>query len=75
VKRAGYKAVFEPMAVLKHLQVPSGGNRAQDIYDFRYWLVKNFVVFYLKNYPKILFRFALPKSLFGQWGQGLRGEI
>lgn len=55
VKRAGYKLIFEPKAVLVHLAYHTGGNRTADIYDFRYWLVRNSTVFYLKNYPKILF--------------------
>lgn len=55
VKRLGDKLIFEPSAVLHHLHFPSGGNRRQDIYEFRYWLVHNSTVFYLRNYPKILF--------------------
>jgi len=72
VKRAGHKAIFEPQAVLKHLQVPRGGNRARDIYEFRYWLVHNFVVFYLKNYPKILFPLCFIKEFVWALGSGLK---
>ena len=59
VKRAGYKLIFEPKAVLLHLQYNQGGNRTRDIYEFRYWLVHNATVFYLKNYSKAIF---LPRS-------------
>lgn len=55
VKRAGYKLIFEPKAVIKHLAYKTGGNRVRDIYELRYWLVHNYIVFYLKNYPKIFF--------------------
>ena len=55
VKRAGYKLIFEPKAVLLHLQHNQGGNRTRDIYEFRYWLVHNSTVFYLKHYPRVLF--------------------
>lgn len=55
VKRAGYGLIFEPKAVLLHLAYHQGGNRTRNIYEFRYWLVRNATVFYLKNYPKILF--------------------
>ncbi len=72
VKKAGLKMVFEPKAVLKHLQVGKGGNRAADIYGFRYWLVRNFVVFYLKNYPKILFPLCYLKEFIWAVGSGLK---
>lgn len=64
VKRAGYKMIFEPKAVLLHLQYNQGGNRTQDIYEFRYWLVHNSTVFYLKNYSKILFPLFFMNKLF-----------
>lgn len=76
VKRAGYKMIFEPKAVLRHLQAPSGGNRAGDIYEFRYWLVHNYVVFYLKNYPKVLFPLCFVKEFIWALGSGLkRGDL
>ncbi|AKM82181.1 TPA: glycosyltransferase family 2 protein [Candidatus Berkelbacteria bacterium] len=55
VKRAGYKLVFDPKAILRHVRTSSGGNRINDIYEFRYWLIHNGAVFYLKNYPKVSF--------------------
>lgn len=55
VKRAGYRSIFEPKAVMLHLQHNKGGNRTSDIYEFRYWLVHNSTVFYLKHYPGVLF--------------------
>lgn len=55
VRRAGYKIMFEPRAFLLHLAYKSGGNRTKDIYEFRYWLVHNSTVFYLRNFSKILF--------------------
>jgi len=72
IKRAGHRAIFEPKAVLKHLQASRGGNRAQDIYQFRYWLVRNFVVFYLKNYPKILFPLCFVREFIWALGSGLK---
>lgn len=76
VRRAGHKMVFEPKAVLRHLQASSGGNRAGDLYEFRYWLVHNYVVFYLKNYPKILFSLCFIKEFIWAAGSGLkRGDF
>jgi len=72
VKRAGYKLIFEPKAVLRHLQVGYGGNRADDLYQFRYWLVHNFIVFYLKNYPKILFPLCFMKELTWALGSAIK---
>lgn len=55
LKRLGGKFIFEPKAVTHHLHFTSGGNRRNDIYKFRYWIVRNSTFFYLRNYPKILF--------------------
>lgn len=62
IKTTGYKLIFEPKAVLRHLQHKLGGNRVDDFYMFRYWLVHNFIVFYLKNFSKILFPLAFIKE-------------
>lgn len=72
VKRAGWKLIFEPRAVVRHLQSASGGNRTKDIYDFRYWLVHNFVFFYLKNYPKILFPLCFVREFFWALSSSLK---
>lgn len=72
VRRAGYQLIFEPKAILRHLQVGYGGNRADDLYQFRYWLVHNFVVFYLKNYPKVLFPLCFMKEWIWAVGSGLK---
>jgi len=64
VRRAGYKLFFEPKAVLKHLQFSSGGCRVLDIYDLRYWLVHNYIFFYLRNFSKILFPLAFVREYF-----------
>jgi len=74
VKRAGYKMVFEPKAVLKHLQFKKGGNRVKDLYELRYWLVHNGTVFYLKNFPKILFPLYFIKQLFWSTFSGLKRQ-
>lgn len=64
VKKTGYNLIFEPKAVLRHLQYGSGGNRTKDIYEFRYWLVRNCTLFYLKNQPKIMFPVFFIKEMF-----------
>jgi len=53
VKRAGYKLVFEPKAVLRHLHFVRGGNRVKDIYALRYWIAHNYIIFELENYGKL----------------------
>jgi GT2 family glycosyltransferase len=54
VKRTGYKLIFEPKAVVDHLMCGRGGNRKKDIYSFRYWLVRNNIIFALENYSKLI---------------------
>ena len=63
VKRTGCQLIFEPKAVVLHLQYPSGGNRIENIYEFRYWLVHNNTLFYLINFPKVLFPLYLLKQI------------
>lgn len=63
VKKAGYKLIFEPKAMVKHLQYSGGGCRKKDIYEFRYWLVHNGTLFYLRNYPRVLFPIFYSKQV------------
>lgn len=64
VRRVGFKIVFDPKAVLRHLRYGSGGTRVQDERQFRYWLVRNGAIFYLRHYPKIFFPiYAVQKIL------------
>ena len=72
VKRAGFKIIFEPKAVLLHLRHKDGGNRIKDFYAFRYWLVHNSTVFYLKNYPKILFPLFFIQKFYWASGSSLK---
>lgn len=50
VKRTGCKLIYDPRAVLEHLQYGSGGNRTTDIYQLRYWLLHNHMIFVLANF-------------------------
>lgn len=63
VRRAGYRIVFDPKAVLHHLHYPSGGTRTKDVYELRYWLVHNGTVFYLRHYGWLLFPLFVLKQL------------
>jgi len=64
VKRAGLKIIFEPKAVLQHLQYQSGGCRVQDIYELRYWINHNYVFFILENYGKLVFVMLAVRQFF-----------
>lgn len=55
VRRVGFKIVFDPKAVLRHLRYGSGGTRVHDERQFRYWLIRNGAIFYLRHYPKLFF--------------------
>lgn len=54
VKRAGYKIIFEPKAIIRHLRYQSGGNRTKDIYNLRYWITHNYIIFMLENYNPLV---------------------
>ncbi|MGI6103264.1 MAG: glycosyltransferase family 2 protein [Patescibacteria group bacterium] len=72
VRRAGYRIVFDPNAVLHHLYFPSGGTRTKDVYELRYWLVHNGTVFYLRHYGWLLFPLFFLKQLGWAIGSGLK---
>jgi GT2 family glycosyltransferase len=75
VKKAGFKLIYEPGAAMKHLQFSSGGCRVGDIYISRYWFIRNYTYFYLKNYPKILFPIYFIKQLIWAMAASIkRGE-
>ena len=54
VKRAGYKIMFDPRPVIKHLLYKTGGGRAKNLYEFRYWQIRNHIVFCLVNFAEIV---------------------
>lgn len=55
VRKAGGRLVFEPRARLIHLLEPDGGCRPKHLRDWFVWYGHNFVLFYLKNFPKPIF--------------------
>lgn len=55
LKKLGGKFIFEPDALTYHIHYSSGGNRRNDIYKFRYWILHNSTIFYLRNFPKSMF--------------------
>lgn len=69
LKRAGYKIVFEPEAVVEHLREPTGGARKTEgrmrwYFDF----FSNETYFFLKHRPKII----IPLILLTRWEWALR---
>lgn len=72
VKRAGYKLIFDPKPVLKHLIYKKGGYRIKDIYKFRYSMIINKTIFYLRNYNHILFSLFFLKEFFWAVGSAIK---
>lgn len=69
VKKAGYKIIFEPKAVVLHLREKTGGNRKTEgrmkwYFDF----FSNETYFFLKHRPKII----VPLILLTRWEWALR---
>jgi GT2 family glycosyltransferase len=54
LKKAGYLLIFEPKAAIWHFRHQKGGNRAKDVYELRYWIVHNYIIFTLENYGQIV---------------------
>jgi len=49
IRRLGYKIIFDPQAVVRHLQPNSGGNRVQSIDELIFWKFHNYVLLFWKN--------------------------
>jgi GT2 family glycosyltransferase len=61
VRKAGYKILFEPLAVLEHLQAESGGCRKDEIRTRMYSVFRNEALFFfncmrLRHLPLFLYR-------------------
>lgn len=50
-----YKIIFEPTAVVKHLQLLSGGCRVERREEQMYWLYRNHSLAFLKNFNKLFY--------------------
>jgi len=72
VKKKGFKIIFEPQAMLYHLQASRGGNRENDFYNWRYWYFHNYVIFFLRNFNKLLFPLFWLKQTFWIFGSSLK---
>lgn len=72
VKKLGYKMVFEPEAVLSHLQVSSGGCRVKNDYQFRFWYLHNYTLLYLRHFNKFFFPLFLLRNFIWVLGAGLK---
>lgn len=54
IRKAGYKILFNPAAVLLHLRVPSGGCRVPTLFEKRYWRCHNTTLFFHLHKKKAL---------------------
>lgn len=64
IRRLGYKLLFEPKAVVRHLKLTYGGCQIDDFNDFIYWLYFTDVLIYLRYFKKIFFPFFLARLFF-----------
>ena len=49
IRRLGYKIVFEPKAMVKHLQPDTGGNRTRNMDEYMFWKFHNYILLFWKN--------------------------
>jgi GT2 family glycosyltransferase len=52
IRKLGYTLVFEPEALLIHLQAGTGGCSVQSEREFRYWYFHNLIYLFLKHFPR-----------------------
>lgn len=52
VKKMGYKLIFEPNAVIIHVQPAEGGCRVNDFKTWMYWYYHNYAILLKKHYNK-----------------------
>lgn len=55
VLKKGYKIIFEPTAVVEHLQLLSGGCRVERREEQIYWLYRNHSLMFLNNFDKLFY--------------------
>lgn len=72
IKKQGYKMIFEPRAVLHHLQASEGGCRAKNDYQFRFWYLHNYTLLYLEHFNKFFFPLFLLVNFIWALGSGLK---
>ncbi len=72
IKKLGYKIVFEPSAEVFHLQASSGGCRAKDDYQFRFWYLHNYTLLCLRHFNKLFFPIFLLRHFIWILGAGLK---
>ena len=85
VRRLGFAMRFEPAAALTHLSLQTGGCRELDLERWLYWYGHNYMLFALKNLPRLALPLFLAERLVklcwtsvcqaspGQLLQGMRG--
>jgi GT2 family glycosyltransferase len=55
VRRKGYRIRYSPHAALTHLAAPGGGCRVPDFRREIYWYAHNFMLLFLKHFPRYVF--------------------
>jgi GT2 family glycosyltransferase len=63
VRRAGFRLVYEPAAVLEHLHLPTGGCRAPRFESWLYWQSHNSMLFALRHARAAALPFFLLKRV------------
>ena len=53
IRQLGYRMRFCPQAVVTHLRLVSGGCRPPDLRSYFYWYGQNYLLYALKNLPRI----------------------
>jgi len=65
IKKLGYRVVFEPKALLKHVYAQNGGCRDLNQREKVYWYYHNFLIFFLKHLNRLFFPIFLLRQTAG----------
>lgn len=74
VKKLGYKIVFEPSALARHVYAKSGGCRELEFHEKIFWYYHNFIIFYFKHMKKRFFPIFLARQILGIFRRTITGK-
>lgn len=65
IRKLGYKIVFEPAALARHVYAQGGGCRDLTEREKVYWYYRNFMIFFLKRLNRLFFPIYLSRQIAG----------
>ncbi len=61
IRKLGFKLIFEPDAIVRHLELTSGGCQADNFNEFIYWLYFTDTLFFLRYFKKVFIPFFMAR--------------